>query len=60
MLNNYLLNKRLLIERIKTPYDATLLILDEEIINKLGVIKIEADEVNLSPKLLKDGGNNGI
>lgn len=39
----------------KTPYDATLLILNEEIINKLGVIKIEADEVNLSPRLLKAG-----
>ena len=39
----------------KTPYDATLLILDEEIITKLGVLKIEADEVNLSPKLLKAG-----
>lgn len=44
----------------KTPYDATLLILDEETINKLGVTKIVADEVNLSPKLLKDGDNNGI
>lgn len=39
----------------KTPYDATLLILDKEIINKLGVTKIVADEVNLSPKLLKEG-----
>lgn len=39
----------------KTPYDATLLILDEEIVNKLGVTKILADEVNLSPKLLKAG-----
>jgi len=39
----------------KTPYDATLLILNEELINKLGIIKIEADEVNLSPNLLKDG-----
>lgn len=39
----------------KTPYDATLLIVDEEIIEKLGVIRIEADEVNLSPNLLKVG-----
>ena len=39
----------------KTPYDATLLMLDEETIKKLGVIKITADEVNLSPKLLKGG-----
>ena len=39
----------------KTPYDAIQLILDEEIIKKLGVIKIKADEVNLSPKLLKAG-----
>ena len=39
----------------KTPYDATLLILDEEIINKLGVTKIVADKVNLSPNLLKNG-----
>ena len=39
----------------KTPYDAMLLIVDEEIIEKLGVIRIEADEVNLSPNLLKEG-----
>lgn len=39
----------------KTPYNAILLTLDEEIINKLGVIKIHPDEVNLSPKLLKEG-----
>lgn len=39
----------------KTPYDATLLMLDEETIERLGVEKIVADEVNLSPKLLKDG-----
>ena len=39
----------------RTPYDANLLIIGEEIIEKLGVIKIEADEVNLSPKLLKEG-----
>ena len=40
----------------KTPYDAALLILKEEEIKKLGVEKIEADEVNLSPDLLKVGG----
>ena len=40
----------------KTPYDATLLILDEEIIQKFGITKIDADDVNLSPSLLK-GGN---
>ena len=39
----------------KTPYDATLLMLDEEKINKLGVTKVKADDVNLSPKLLKRG-----
>ncbi len=39
----------------KTPYDAILLILDEEAINKLGVTKVKADDVNLSPKLLKGG-----
>ena len=39
----------------QTPYNAILLTLDEEIINKLGVIKIHPDEVNLSPKLLKEG-----
>ena len=39
----------------KTPYDAILLTLSDEIINKLGVIKIKADDVNLSPKLLKEG-----
>lgn len=39
----------------KTPYDATLMMLDEEKINKLGITKVKADEVNLSPKLLKRG-----
>lgn len=39
----------------QTPYNATLLILNEELINKLGVTKIKADEVNLSPNLLKEG-----
>ncbi len=39
----------------KTPYDAALLILDEKIINELGVTKVKADDVNLSPKLLKEG-----
>lgn len=38
-----------------TPYDATLLMLDKEIIEKLGTTKILADEVCLSPKLLKAG-----
>ena len=38
----------------KTPYEATLLILDEETINKLGIVKIESNEVNLSPSLLKE------
>ena len=39
----------------QTPYNAILLTLDEEIVNKLGVIKIHPDKVNLSPKLLKRG-----
>ena len=39
----------------KTPYNAILLTFNEEIINKLGVIKIHPDEVNLLPKLLKRG-----
>ena len=39
----------------QTPYNAILLTLDEEIIKKLGVIKIHPDEVSLSPKLLKEG-----
>ncbi len=39
----------------KTPYDATLLILNDEMINKLGVTKVKADDVNLSPNLLKAG-----
>ena len=39
----------------KTPYEAILLLLNEEEVNKLGVIKIDADEVNLSPNLLKGG-----
>ena len=36
----------------KTPYEVIQNTLDEEIINKLGVIKVEADKVNLSPNLL--------
>ena len=39
----------------KTPYEATLTILNEELLEKLGTIKIDADEVNLSPNLLKEG-----
>lgn len=39
----------------KTPYDAVLLMLDEEIVKKLGITKVKADDVNLSPKLLKVG-----
>lgn len=38
-----------------TPYNVALLILNEEKIEQLGVIRIEADEVNLSPSLLKEG-----
>ena len=41
----------------KTPYEAVLMLLNENIINELGVTKIMADEVNLSPKLLNEGGN---
>jgi IS30 family transposase len=39
----------------KTPYEAILLKMNKELIEKLGVIKVKADEVNLSPKLLKEG-----
>lgn len=39
----------------ETPYKTTLLKLDEATIEKLGVIKIAPDEVNLSPNLLKEG-----
>lgn len=39
----------------KTPYEATLLIMNEEELETLGITKILADEVNLSPKLLKAG-----
>ena len=39
-----------------TPYDATLAILTKEQMEKLGTIKIDADEVNLSPSLMKEGG----
>lgn len=39
----------------KTPYDAVLLMLNEEIVKRLGIIKVKADDVNLSPKLLKVG-----
>jgi len=39
----------------KTPYNAMMLALNEEQIHKLGTTKVEADEVNLSPKLLNRG-----
>lgn len=38
-----------------TPFNAIQLMLDEKIVNELGIIKIKADEVNLSPRLLKVG-----
>lgn len=38
-----------------TPYNAVLLMLDEKIVNEIGTAKVEPDEVNLSPKLLKVG-----
>lgn len=38
-----------------TPYNAVLLTINEEEVNKLGTTKIKADEVNLSPNLLKAG-----
>lgn len=39
----------------KTPFEAVSLMMNIELIEKLGVTKVEADEVNLSPKLLKVG-----
>lgn len=39
----------------KTPHDAMSLIIDDEKIKELGSVKINADEVNLSPNLLKVG-----
>ena len=39
----------------KTPYKASQILLDEVMLNKLGILKIEGDDVNLSPNLLKDG-----
>lgn len=39
----------------KTPYEAMTLVITEEIIAKLGIQKIKADDVNLSPKLLQEG-----
>lgn len=39
----------------KTPYDEVEAIISKEILLKLGVKRIDADEVNLSPKLLKGG-----
>lgn len=44
----------------RTPYDAVLLNLKEEIIEKLGTRKVEADEVNLSPNLLNSNDKNGV
>ena len=39
----------------KTPYEAMLMVLDEQTIENLGVTKVEPNAVNLSPKLLKEG-----
>ena len=39
-----------------SPYDAALMIFTEEQMEKLGTKKIDADEVNLSPSLMKEGG----
>lgn len=39
----------------KTPYDVVESIISKEILLKLGIERINADEVNLSPKLLKGG-----
>lgn len=39
----------------KTPYDEVEPIISKETLLKLGVKRIDADEVNLSPKLLKGG-----
>ncbi len=44
----------------KTPYEAALLTLTEEQLDKLGVKKVKADDVKLSPKLLKGGENDEI
>ena len=38
-----------------TPYEAIKLLIDESIINKLGIRKIEPEDVNLSSKLLQEG-----
>lgn len=43
-----------------TPYISVLLKLNEKIINDLGITKIAADEVNLSPKVLKVVITNGV
>ena len=40
----------------KTPFCLSLAILNEDQLERLGTIKIEADEINLSPNLLKEGG----
>ena len=39
----------------KTPYDVVEPIISKEILLKLGIERINADDVNLSPKLLKGG-----
>ena len=39
----------------KTPYEVVQIILDKKEINKLGVMEVGADKVNLSPNLMKGG-----
>lgn len=44
----------------KTPYEIMQIVTNKEVINRLGIKKIEADDVNLSPKLLKEINKNEI
>ena len=39
----------------KTPYDEIEPIISKDVLSKLGIERIKADEVNLSPKLLIGG-----
>lgn len=43
-----------------TPYNASKFLIDEEVLKKLNIKKIEADQVNLSPSLLKEVITDGL
>ena len=42
----------------KTPYEAISTLINKELIDKFNIIKINSDDINLSPSLLKNRGKH--